>query len=133
MKTAVDSSIVISIAKGEPAGKIWLECLKARRKVSRLMACEIVFAETRPTFQSRQQQPECIAKLGILYDPISSDPAALAGELFSRYRRAGGERERILPDFLIGAHAMEQADEILSGDTGFMRKYFDGLRLVGKD
>ena len=46
------------------------------------------------------------------------------------YARNQGPRERVAPDFLIGAHARQQADALLTTDAGFYRQYFDGLRVV---
>ena len=44
-----------------------------------------------------------------------------------RYRRSGGPRERIISDFLIGAHAAAEADTFLTRDRGFYAKYFPEL------
>ena len=46
------------------------------------------------------------------------------------YARIKGPRERLAPDFLIGAHAMKQANALLATDAGFFRQYFDGLMVV---
>ena len=52
------------------------------------------------------------------------------GESIAAYARNKGPRERVAPDFLIGAHATEQADALLTSDAGFFRNYFVSLNVV---
>jgi hypothetical protein len=36
----------------------------------------------------------------------------------------------LIPDFLIGAHACEQADCLAARDRGYLRRYFPQLRIL---
>ena len=58
------------------------------------------------------------------------DAALEAARTMRAYARNKGPRERTAPDFLIGAHAIQQADALLTTDTGFYRHYFEGLSVV---
>jgi hypothetical protein len=40
-----------------------------------------------------------------------------------------GRARRVLPDFLIAAHAMVNADQLLARDRGYYREYFRKLAL----
>lgn len=68
--------------------------------------------------------------IGASFDPISKEAADLAGQLWRKYRQTQGRRERIIPDFLVGAHAHLQADAFLTRDRGFYRSYFSELKLI---
>jgi len=65
-----------------------------------------------------------------VYSPASLDSARLAGRIFRDYRRKGGPREHSIPDFLIGAHAQRQADQIAAIDRVYLRRYFPRLRVI---
>ncbi len=130
MNTAIDSSVILSIYKAEPSGILWLETLIALRKSSRLVACDVVIAETRPALPSAEVHRQQLEKLGVQFLPINFEAACRAGQMHQAYRTAGGRRDRMVADFLVGAHALLQADQLATDDVGFMRKYFEPLNLV---
>ena len=52
-----------------------------------------------------------------------------AGRAWVEYRRGGGKRTRVGADMLIGAHALHHADELLTRDRGYYRRYFPSLQV----
>jgi hypothetical protein len=62
--------------------------------------------------------------------PFTIDHAYTAGVAHAAYRKVGGKRRRILADFLIGAHAFHEANQLLTRDRGFYRRYFSGLTIL---
>jgi predicted nucleic acid-binding protein len=55
--------------------------------------------------------------------------AAFQGYATRRKKQRGAEPRRLLADFLIGAHALENGYKLLTLDGGMYRKAFPGLKL----
>lgn len=107
-----------------------VDALRRARQEGRLIACECVVAETRPALQSNTELTEMLQDLGIEFVPGNEATAALAGQHFARYLARGGTAGRIVPDFLIGAHAQVCADRLLARDRGYLRDYFSELTVM---
>jgi hypothetical protein len=130
MRAAVDSSVLWSVFKGESDAKAWVDVLVAARRESGLILCEIVFAEIAPLFHTLSDLNARLDALGIEYDTIESSTAFAAGQIFRRYRQEGGPRQHLIPDFLIGAHALYQAGCLAARDRGYLRLYFPQLSII---
>lgn len=130
MTTAVDSSVLLAIINGEPGADAWVRTLAQARMESRLVLCSVVYAECSPALNSKLEFDDILSRLGISFDPLRTEAAHLAGQLFISYRRSGGPRQHLIPDFLIGAHALAQADRLAATDRGYLRRYFPTLELL---
>lgn len=128
MITAVDTSVLLDIfGADEQHGPESRERLMAAYDAGAVVVCDIVYAELVPAFGSRALLDETLHRINTVPSPISTDIAYEAGLRWQRYRQAGGPRERIITDFLIGAHALGAADKFLTRDRGFYSSYFPEL------
>ena len=130
MNTAVDTSVLIAIAKGETNAPDWVDLLAAAREQGDLLICDVVAAELFALLLDELKFRQILRGLGLLFCPVSLETAQLAGLIFREYRREGGPREHLLPDFLIGAHAQQQAHAIAALDRGCLRRYFPRLKIL---
>ena len=130
MKTAVDSSLLFDIVKGAPGASAAQSALEAALVLGGLCVCAVVVAELGRYFGAEQDLRDFLEACQIDHDPMSMDAALEAAHVMRGYARNKGPRERTAPDFLIGAHAMKQAEALLTTDTGFFRHYFAGLKVI---
>jgi predicted nucleic acid-binding protein len=120
----------LAIVNGEADARHWIDLLIQARRAGQLVICDVVCAEIAPAFGSERELWQTLDHLGISLDPVSPAAAWRAGVSFRAYRDAGGPRERMIPDFLIAAHAELQADRLAARDRGYLRRYFPGLALL---
>lgn len=128
MITAVDSSILIDILSGDRVfGPRSRAAVMDAHDRGGVVACEVVWAEVAGWAPSPDDVVHALDRMGIDFVPSSRQTVLVAGRSLAGYRRGGGKRERILPDFLIGAHAWLQADQLLTRDRGLSRRHFAEL------
>ena len=130
MKTAVDTSILFDIVKGAPGAAAAQIALESALAQGSLAVCAVVVAELGRYFPDEQDLIEFLAACQIDHDPLSLQSALVAARIMRGYAKNKGPRERVAPDFLIGAHAIEQANALLTTDAGFYRHYFKGLKVM---
>jgi predicted nucleic acid-binding protein len=130
MTTAVESSVLLDVLAGAPesaasAAKLMMRCADE----GRVIVCETVIAEITPEVGADRLM-EFLRDWRIEFAASTAAIAVLAGRMFADYLRRGGRRGRVVPDFLIGAHALTLADRLLTRDDGFARDYFRSLTIV---
>jgi predicted nucleic acid-binding protein len=65
-----------------------------------------------------------------LLEEIPPEASFLAGHAHAAYRRAGGARQAVLPDFLIGSHAAVTRRPLLTRDPRWVATYIPGAELI---
>lgn len=130
--TLVDSNVVIDIVDRDPVWYEWSAAALAEAGGDGAQVDSIVIAELSRGYQTiaalRAKLDEL--ELGVL--PLDDASAFLAGKRFQDFRRSrvSNEKSRVLPDFLIGAHALTLDVPLLTRDPRLYRRYFPEIHLI---
>jgi predicted nucleic acid-binding protein len=131
MITAVDTNILLDILlPDESFYEASVQALEGAANSGSLVICDIVYAELCIHFAAQRECDAFLQGGEIRVESLSREAGFLAGRAFRKYRMQGGQRTRILADFLIGAHAQAQATCLVSRDRGFYRKLFPSLTMI---
>jgi predicted nucleic acid-binding protein len=137
MRTAIDSNVFSAIWTGESSVPRLLVQLEEARHSGALLISPFVFAE----LHAYPGMTEALIRrfleaTGVAVDSRLEERVWIeSGLRFARYaarrRQAfGAGPRRILADFLVGAHALVQADRLLTLDAKVYRQDFPEVRLM---
>jgi predicted nucleic acid-binding protein len=128
--TLVDSSVLLDVFTEDARWLQWSEGeLRAAAQRGALILNAVVVAEVAPRFSTLDALRAALPSMAIL-EEIPIEASFLAGHAHARYRRAGGVRAAILPDFLIGAHAAVTRRPLLTRDPRRVARYLPGANLI---
>ena len=136
MRTSIDTNIFSALWSNESGASILAKRLGEAKQAGAVVVSGVVYAEllAYPT-ATEAFVNEFFERTGIDVDLRFDDGVWIeAGRRFARYatRRRKSKRDgakRLLADFLVGAHALLQADRLLTLDPGRYKLDFPELRL----
>ena len=128
----VDSNVLLDVFAPDSASSeaVATGFESAASSAARLCINHVIFAEISPTFANAGAVKAMVERLGIELVGLNEADAFRAGVCFREYRRNGGPRTTILPDFLIGAQAAARGWPILTRDTKRFAGYFPEVELI---
>lgn len=131
--TVVDSSVLLDVFTGDSQWGEWSQArLTGAAQRGALVLNAVVLAEVAPRFERVELLRATLPSMATI-EEIPLAAAFLAGHAHATYRQAGGAREAILPDFLIGAHAAVTRRPLLTRDPRRIATSIPGATLISPD
>jgi predicted nucleic acid-binding protein len=129
----VDSNILIDVFGQQAPAEASLDALDRCAAIAPLVVTDVIYAELCCSYLSTAALDSALNELDI--ELLRPDRQILhrAAQAFLDYRRSGGSRTSLLPDFFIGAHAEARGASILTRDTRRFATYFPSVRLITPD
>jgi predicted nucleic acid-binding protein len=133
LETFVDSSVLLDLFTEDPRWLSWSHAqLTQAAQRGAIILNAIVLAEIAPRFPRIETLRSVLPSMAVI-EEIPPAAAFLAGHAHADYRRAGGTREAVLADFLIGAHAAVTSRPLLTRDPRRVATYIPGARLISPE
>lgn len=127
----VDTNVLVDVLEDDEEWAEWsLQQLRAQSQVHELAINPVIYAELSLTFESVEALEAILERMQLDVLEIPRPALFLAGKAFIQYRRRGGQRNNVLPDFFIGAHAAVERCGILTRDAARYRGYFPTVALL---
>lgn len=132
--TFVDTNVLLDLATDDPVWAGWsVAQLEAASLRGPLSINDVIYAELAVRYELIEDLDTFLVEAGLTIEPIPRAALFLAGKVFAQYRKAGGTRTGVLPDFFIGAHAAVDRQVLLTRDVGRYRTYFPSVELITPD
>ena len=132
--TLVDTNILLDVLTNDPVWRNWsILNLGVRASQGRLIINEVVYAEMAGHVPTASELDACLREIEVTFENTPKLALFIAGVAFRQYRRRGGVRTGVLPDFFIGAYAQVAGLPLLTRDTQRYRTYFPELELIAPE
>ena len=127
----VDTNVIIDVLKADPVWLPWsAQHLMLARQAGPVFVNYVVYAELNTHEGTSTQADAMLDDLSIAICDLTRESARIAARAFQHYRKRGGAKSGVLPDFFIGAHALAEDWKLLTRDAARYRTYFPKLKLI---
>ena len=127
----VDTNVLVDVLQDDPQWAEWsIGQLRAQAKLHALVINKVIYAEMSLSFSTLEALDGVVLTLGLELREIPRPALFLAAKAYAQYRRRGGGKQQVLPDFFIGAHAAVEGWPLLTRDARRFRTYFPTLEVL---
>lgn len=127
----VDTNVLVDVLQNDPQWADWsIAQLRAQTKLHALAINPVIYAEMSLSFSTLEALDDVVLTMALELREIPRPALFLAARAYALYRRRGGTKEQVLPDFFIGAHAAVDGWPLLTRDASRFKTYFPTLDVI---
>ena len=127
----VDTNVLVDVLQDDPQWADWsIRQLRAQASVHQLVINPVIYAEMSLSFLTLEALDSVVKTLLLEMREVPRPALFLAAKAYAQYRKRGGSKLQVLPDFFIGAHAAVEGWPLLTRDASRFRTYFPGLKVI---
>ena len=127
----VDTSVLVDVLQNDPQWAEWsIAQMRAQAKLHVLAINPVIYAEMSLSFSTLETLDDVVLTMALEMREIPRAALFLAAKAYVQYRRRGGNKGQVLPDFFIGAHAAVEGWPLLTRDASRFRTYFPTLEVM---
>ena len=127
----VDTNVLVDVLQNDPQWADWsIAQLRAQAKLHALAINPVIYAEMSLSFSTLEALDDVVLTMALELREIPRPALFLAARAYALYRRRGGSKGQVLPDFFIGAHAAVEGWPLLTRDASRFKTYFPTLEVI---
>lgn len=127
----VDTNVLLDVLQDDPRWATWsIAQLRAQAQLHVLAINPVIYAELSLSYSTLEALDAVVSTLGLDLREPSRPALFLAAKAHLLYRRRGGTRLQVLPDFFIGAQAAVEGWSLLTRDGARFSTYFPTVQLL---
>jgi len=127
----VDTNVLVDVLQNDPQWADWsIAQLRAQAQLHALVINPVIYAELSLSFSTFEALDRVVATMELAMHEVPRPALFLAGKAYLQYRRRGGAKAQVLPDFFIGAHAAVEGWPLLTRDASRFRTCFPRLEVI---
>ena len=127
----VDTNVLVDVLQDD---RQWangsIGQMRAQASIHQLAINPVIYAEISLSFSTLEALDSVVATLALELREIPRPALFLAAKAYAQYRKRGGTRLQVLPNFFIGAHAAVERWPLLTRDASRFRTYFPTLEVL---
>lgn len=128
----VDTNVLLDVVTDDAEWADWSQLqLESASLRGSLVINAVIYSELSMAYERIEDLDHVLDQIGLRELAIPRAALFLAGKAYLNYRRRGGSKAGVLPDFFIGAHAAVTGMPILTRDARRYRSYFPTIEIIG--